>query len=176
MLLIFPYNLIATRRSLTLASRRVRDNPELLQTTPQQTHCQDLLHVIKHFFFLLTVCYSTGTGFQCRCEEQFAWPYSTCVTYGACDQTWSGICKCINAIPAGNQSCQPISGNQNTMPLLDTITMNSRTCQSWHVLDNNPALPLQTRWSNIFVFLVSVFPAWSWHCLDSLTSLPCLVL
>uniref|UniRef100_A0A8D3CAY6 G-protein coupled receptor 116 n=1 Tax=Scophthalmus maximus TaxID=52904 RepID=A0A8D3CAY6_SCOMX len=59
---------------------------------------------------ITTVCYSTGTGFQCRCEEQFAWPYSTCVTYGACDQTWSGICKCINAIPAGNQSCQPISG------------------------------------------------------------------
>ncbi|XP_060947074.1 adhesion G-protein coupled receptor F1-like [Limanda limanda] len=55
-----------------------------------------------------TVCSSTDSGFQCRCEEQFAWPYSTCVTYGACERTWSTICKCINAIPPGNQSCQPI--------------------------------------------------------------------
>ncbi|XP_027140127.1 uncharacterized protein adgrf8 [Larimichthys crocea] len=56
-----------------------------------------------------TVCSSNGTGFQCRCEEQFAWPYSTCVSYGACDYISSGICKCINAIPADGQSCQPIS-------------------------------------------------------------------
>ncbi|XP_053300848.1 adhesion G protein-coupled receptor F5 isoform X2 [Pleuronectes platessa] len=58
---------------------------------------------------ITTVCSSTDSGFQCRCEEQFAWPYSTCVTYGACERTWSSICKCINAIPPGNQSCQPIS-------------------------------------------------------------------
>ncbi|XP_069371184.1 mucin-2-like [Paralichthys olivaceus] len=58
---------------------------------------------------ITTVCSSTGSGFQCRCEEQFAWPYSTCVTYGACERTWSNICNCINAIPPGNQSCQPIS-------------------------------------------------------------------
>ncbi|XP_070706014.1 adhesion G protein-coupled receptor F5-like [Pempheris klunzingeri] len=56
-----------------------------------------------------TVCSSTGTGFQCRCVEKFAWPYSTCATYGACDYMSSGICKCINAIPADGQSCQPIS-------------------------------------------------------------------
>ncbi|XP_071384537.1 uncharacterized protein [Centroberyx affinis] len=56
-----------------------------------------------------TVCSANGTGFQCRCEEQFAWPYSSCVTYGACDHITSGICKCINAIPAEGQHCQPIS-------------------------------------------------------------------
>ncbi|XP_050928043.1 uncharacterized protein LOC127142673 [Lates calcarifer] len=58
---------------------------------------------------ITTVCSSTDTGFQCRCEERFAWPYSTCITYGACDSISSGICKCINGIPAGGQSCQPIS-------------------------------------------------------------------
>ncbi|XP_030260214.1 adhesion G protein-coupled receptor F5-like [Sparus aurata] len=56
-----------------------------------------------------TVCSSTGTGFQCRCEEQYAWPYSSCVLYGACDYISNGICKCINAIPADGQSCQLIS-------------------------------------------------------------------
>ncbi|XP_042246628.1 uncharacterized protein LOC121882433 isoform X1 [Thunnus maccoyii] len=58
---------------------------------------------------ITTVCSSTGTGFQCRCEEQFAWPYSSCITYGACDYISGGICKCINAIPADGQSCQPMS-------------------------------------------------------------------
>ncbi|KAF3846869.1 hypothetical protein F7725_003947 [Dissostichus mawsoni] len=57
-----------------------------------------------------TVCSSTATGFQCRCEDNFAWPYSTCVTYGACDSIVSGICTCIDAIPADGQSCQAISG------------------------------------------------------------------
>ncbi|KAL7388956.1 hypothetical protein ABVT39_024000 [Epinephelus coioides] len=58
---------------------------------------------------ITTVCSSTGTGSLCRCEEHFAWPYSTCVTYGACDHLSSGICKCINVIPADGQFCQPIS-------------------------------------------------------------------
>ncbi|XP_007576205.2 adhesion G protein-coupled receptor F5-like [Poecilia formosa] len=56
-----------------------------------------------------TVCVSTETGFQCECEEQFAWPYSTCIAYGACDSISSGICKCISAIPADGSSCQLIS-------------------------------------------------------------------
>ncbi|KAM9339668.1 adhesion G-protein coupled receptor F1-like [Symphorus nematophorus] len=58
---------------------------------------------------ITTVCASNGTGLQCRCEDQFAWPYTTCVSYGACDSISSGICKCINGIPADGQSCQPIS-------------------------------------------------------------------
>ncbi|XP_054474132.1 adhesion G protein-coupled receptor F5-like [Anoplopoma fimbria] len=56
-----------------------------------------------------TVCSPTSTGFQCSCEDHFAWPYSTCVTYGPCEELSSGICKCINAIPADGQYCQPIS-------------------------------------------------------------------
>ncbi|XP_029902711.1 uncharacterized protein LOC115355924 [Myripristis murdjan] len=56
-----------------------------------------------------TVCSPNGTGFQCRCEEQFAWPYSSCATYGACDDIINGICRCINAIPTDDQFCQPES-------------------------------------------------------------------
>ncbi|XP_036003545.1 uncharacterized protein PB18E9.04c [Fundulus heteroclitus] len=56
-----------------------------------------------------TVCVSTDTGFQCECEEEFAWPYSTCITYGACDHISNGICRCISGIPADGSSCQLIS-------------------------------------------------------------------
>ncbi|XP_054900683.1 uncharacterized protein LOC129369293 [Poeciliopsis prolifica] len=56
-----------------------------------------------------TVCVSTETGFRCECEEQFAWPYRTCITYGACDSVSSGVCKCVSAIPADGSSCQLIS-------------------------------------------------------------------
>uniref|UniRef100_A0A8C9XAZ4 Adhesion G protein-coupled receptor F5 n=1 Tax=Sander lucioperca TaxID=283035 RepID=A0A8C9XAZ4_SANLU len=58
---------------------------------------------------ITTVCSSTGTGFQCRCEEHFTWPYSICLAYGACDSIPSAFCKCTNAIPADGQFCQPIS-------------------------------------------------------------------
>lgn len=63
-------------------------------------------------FSILTVCSTTDAGFQCQCEEQFAWPYSVCVAYGACDDISNGVCTCINRIPADDQSCQPISGNR----------------------------------------------------------------
>ncbi|XP_038162048.1 mucin-2-like [Cyprinodon tularosa] len=56
-----------------------------------------------------TVCVSTDAGFQCECEEQFAWPYSTCITYGACDSISGGICTCIKGFPADGSSCQLIS-------------------------------------------------------------------
>ncbi|KAM6915094.1 adhesion G protein-coupled receptor F5-like [Xenentodon cancila] len=56
-----------------------------------------------------TVCISNETGFQCKCEEQFAWPYSVCVKYGACDHISNGVCKCISAVPADDLFCQPIS-------------------------------------------------------------------
>ncbi|XP_068564843.1 adhesion G protein-coupled receptor F5-like isoform X2 [Cebidichthys violaceus] len=58
---------------------------------------------------ITTVCSSNATSIQCRCEEHFAWPDSICVTYGACDEISSGICKCIDGIPADGQSCQSIS-------------------------------------------------------------------
>uniref|UniRef100_A0A3Q2FFE4 Adhesion G protein-coupled receptor F5-like n=1 Tax=Cyprinodon variegatus TaxID=28743 RepID=A0A3Q2FFE4_CYPVA len=56
-----------------------------------------------------TVCVSTDAGFQCECEEQFAWPYRTCISYGACDSISGGICTCIKGFPADGSSCQLIS-------------------------------------------------------------------
>ncbi|XP_077950021.1 adhesion G protein-coupled receptor F5 isoform X4 [Gasterosteus aculeatus] len=56
-----------------------------------------------------TVCSPREAGFQCRCEENFAWPYSSCVKYGACGEISGGICKCIDRIPDDGQSCQLMS-------------------------------------------------------------------
>ncbi|KAM8846140.1 uncharacterized protein ACB058_012591 [Synchiropus picturatus] len=56
---------------------------------------------------ITTVCISGSTGSQCRCQEGFAWPYSSCITYGACDDISSGVCQCINDIPPDGSSCLP---------------------------------------------------------------------
>ncbi|XP_047430352.1 uncharacterized protein LOC124999485 [Mugil cephalus] len=58
---------------------------------------------------ITTVCLSMDSGVQCTCGGEFAWPYTTCVAYGPCDNITNGICKCINALPDDGQSCQPIS-------------------------------------------------------------------
>nr|XP_046146884.1 uncharacterized protein LOC123990354 [Oncorhynchus gorbuscha] len=56
---------------------------------------------------ITTVCYPNGTGFQCRCEDQYRWSYNNCVTYGSCDDITGDTCGCINANPADGQYCQP---------------------------------------------------------------------
>ncbi|XP_071019623.1 uncharacterized protein [Oncorhynchus clarkii lewisi] len=56
---------------------------------------------------ITTVCYPYGTGFQCRCEDQYRWSYNNCVTYGSCDDITGDTCGCINANPADGQYCQP---------------------------------------------------------------------
>ncbi|XP_048860570.1 uncharacterized protein LOC125727711 [Brienomyrus brachyistius] len=56
---------------------------------------------------LTTVCYPNGNGFQCRCDERFALSYDSCVLYTHCDDIIQGTCRCINAIPADGQFCQP---------------------------------------------------------------------
>ncbi|KAF7662482.1 hypothetical protein LDENG_00235080 [Lucifuga dentata] len=58
---------------------------------------------------ITTVCSQNGNGSQCRCEDKFAWPHSSCVTYGTCDHFYGGICQCINAFPVDGQYCQPAS-------------------------------------------------------------------
>ncbi|KAF7648782.1 hypothetical protein LDENG_00151870 [Lucifuga dentata] len=52
------------------------------------------------------VCFPNETGFQCRCEENFAWSYSSCITYEACDAFTGNTCGCINALPEDGQFCQ----------------------------------------------------------------------
>ncbi|CAJ1077600.1 adhesion G protein-coupled receptor F5 isoform X23 [Xyrichtys novacula] len=57
--------------------------------------------------FLLKVCSSTNTsGFQCRCQENFAWSRNVCLKYGVCDPIVSDTCGCITALPNESQSCQ----------------------------------------------------------------------
>uniref|UniRef100_A0A4W5JWB5 ADGRF3/5-like N-terminal domain-containing protein n=1 Tax=Hucho hucho TaxID=62062 RepID=A0A4W5JWB5_9TELE len=55
-----------------------------------------------------TVCYPNGTGFQCRCEDQYRWSCDQCVSYGKCDNITSDTCGCINAIPPDGQYCQSV--------------------------------------------------------------------
>ncbi|KAF1376289.1 hypothetical protein PFLUV_G00209400 [Perca fluviatilis] len=56
---------------------------------------------------ITTVCYPNGTSFQCRCEDQYVWSHSNCLTYGACDEITDETCGCINSIPTNGQYCQP---------------------------------------------------------------------
>ncbi|XP_023270945.1 uncharacterized protein LOC111661558 [Seriola lalandi dorsalis] len=54
-----------------------------------------------------TVCYPNGTNFQCKCEDQYVWSHTNCVTYGACDAITNDTCRCINSIPTNGEYCQP---------------------------------------------------------------------
>ena len=53
-----------------------------------------------------SVCHSNTSGYRCVCEEQYAWPHDSCVTYGACDEFSDGTCGCIKGLPADRQFCQ----------------------------------------------------------------------
>ncbi|XP_067338815.1 uncharacterized protein [Channa argus] len=55
---------------------------------------------------LTTVCSPSLSGYQCRCEPNFAWPYNSCITYGACDAIVNDTCGCIDSLPADDQYCQ----------------------------------------------------------------------
>ncbi|XP_030577885.1 adhesion G protein-coupled receptor F5-like [Archocentrus centrarchus] len=56
---------------------------------------------------ITTVCYPSGTSFQCKCEDEYLWSYGNCNTYGACDEIIEDACTCINSIPFTGQYCQP---------------------------------------------------------------------
>ncbi|XP_076127976.1 uncharacterized protein LOC143109204 [Alosa pseudoharengus] len=53
-----------------------------------------------------TVCYSNTSGYRCVCEEQYAWPHDSCITYGACDEFSEGTCGCLNGLPTNGPFCQ----------------------------------------------------------------------
>ncbi|XP_032441123.1 uncharacterized protein LOC116734085 isoform X3 [Xiphophorus hellerii] len=61
-----------------------------------------------------TVCSPNITGYQCVCEENFAWSYNNCITYGVCDAIIGDTCGCINDLPAGDQFCQSNSSQTVT--------------------------------------------------------------
>ncbi|KAM9703396.1 uncharacterized protein ACNS7B_002127 [Menidia menidia] len=55
---------------------------------------------------ITTVCHPNGSSYQCRCEDQYQWPYTKCIEYGACDEMTGSTCGCINSIPSSGQFCQ----------------------------------------------------------------------
>ncbi|KAI4891289.1 hypothetical protein NFI96_003442 [Prochilodus magdalenae] len=56
-----------------------------------------------------TVCLSSSTGYQCRCEDQYFWPCDKCTAYGHCDDITNATCGCINGLPNDGEFCQPIT-------------------------------------------------------------------
>ncbi|XP_023829371.1 uncharacterized protein [Salvelinus sp. IW2-2015] len=57
---------------------------------------------------ITSVCYPSGTGFQCRCEDQYRWSCNNCAIYGACEENTDKPCGCINAIPSDGEYCQSV--------------------------------------------------------------------
>ncbi|XP_008302525.1 probable G-protein coupled receptor 116 [Stegastes partitus] len=53
-----------------------------------------------------TVCSVHTTGYQCTCEESFAWSLDSCINHEACDAIVGDTCGCINGLPADGQYCQ----------------------------------------------------------------------
>ncbi|XP_072559198.1 adhesion G protein-coupled receptor F5 [Paramormyrops kingsleyae] len=92
----------------------INDLRNLLATTPFPYPLTDTIELTG--VNLTTVCYPNGPGFQCMCEEQFAWLNDSCVAYTPCDDIINGTCRCINGIPADGQFCQ-LTPNSTTVGL-----------------------------------------------------------
>ncbi|KAI4889910.1 hypothetical protein NFI96_029843 [Prochilodus magdalenae] len=58
---------------------------------------------------ITTVCLLNNTGYQCRCEDQYFWPCTTCSAYGHCDNIINVTCGCISGFPNDGQFCQPMT-------------------------------------------------------------------
>ncbi|XP_039864090.1 uncharacterized protein LOC120719158 isoform X5 [Simochromis diagramma] len=56
------------------------------------------------------------TGYQCTCEESFAWSYNKCINYEACDAIVGDTCGCINGLPEDGQYCQLKTSNPGCYP------------------------------------------------------------
>ncbi|XP_028254007.1 adhesion G protein-coupled receptor F5-like isoform X2 [Parambassis ranga] len=56
-----------------------------------------------------TVCSSVNStnGYQCKCEESYAWSYNTCRIHEACDAIIGNTCGCINTLQVDGLYCQP---------------------------------------------------------------------
>ncbi|KAL0967495.1 hypothetical protein UPYG_G00252970 [Umbra pygmaea] len=78
---------------------------------------------------ITTVCNPNGTGYQCRCENQYLLSCDQCVSYGSCDNITSPTCGCINAIPPDGQFCQSVL-QQNFTSCLTTTTLPTTVTQT----------------------------------------------
>ncbi|MEQ2186381.1 hypothetical protein GOODEAATRI_027930, partial [Goodea atripinnis] len=74
-----------------------------------------------------TVCSPNITGYQCTCEQNFAWSYNNCITYGVCDTIIGDKCGCIKDIPADGQFCQLNSsqiGRSESSVIIHLLTLD----------------------------------------------------
>ncbi|XP_062406458.1 fibrillin-1-like isoform X2 [Sardina pilchardus] len=97
-----------------------------------------------------TVCYSNTSGYRCVCEEQYAWPYDSCITYGACDEFNEGTCGCLNGLPTNGPFCQRDVNECDLDPcgLNSTCfnTIGSYNCSCWRgYTPTNSSFPISTR-------------------------------
>ncbi|XP_041109447.1 adhesion G protein-coupled receptor F5-like [Polyodon spathula] len=55
---------------------------------------------------LTTVCTPSGEGTQCKCENDYAWSSTDCITFGSCSGGSTDTCDCIKAAPPLGLYCQ----------------------------------------------------------------------
>ncbi|XP_039678110.1 integumentary mucin C.1-like isoform X3 [Perca fluviatilis] len=55
---------------------------------------------------ITTVCSPNLSTYQCRCVENYAWSYNTCIALNACDAIINNTCGCINSLPPDGQYCE----------------------------------------------------------------------
>ncbi|KAM4528816.1 uncharacterized protein V3H82_027077 [Fundulus diaphanus] len=72
-----------------------------------------------------TVCSSTISGYQCMCEEHYAWSYNNCITYQVCDVIVDHKCGCINDLPADGVFCQLNSSQTVTSTMMTSTSSHS---------------------------------------------------
>ncbi|XP_032441129.1 adhesion G protein-coupled receptor F5-like isoform X2 [Xiphophorus hellerii] len=96
-----------------------------------------------------TVCSPNVTGYQCVCEENFAWSNNNCIAYGVCDVMLGDTCGCINDLPADGQFCQPNSRqidaadiNVGIVLYIPTSSVSSSIFSSFRSTLQNISFPL----------------------------------
>ncbi|XP_078799014.1 adhesion G protein-coupled receptor F5 isoform X2 [Oryzias latipes] len=67
-----------------------------------------------------TECSSNLTEYQCTCNNNYAWSYNQCISYGACDAIIGDKCGCIKALPT-DQFCQ-LNTTQTVMSTTPGLT------------------------------------------------------
>ncbi|KAM4529231.1 uncharacterized protein V3H82_027413 [Fundulus diaphanus] len=98
-----------------------------------------------------TVCSPNITGYQCTCEENFAWSYNNCITYGVCDAIIGDTCGCITELPADGVFCQ-LNNSQ-----IVTVTATPPSTQANDTVDIYVDLVLLIPSSRVSSNIISLF-------------------
>ncbi|XP_060764226.1 uncharacterized protein LOC132873038 [Neoarius graeffei] len=91
---------------------------------------------------ITTVCSLNGTEYQCRCEDQYVWPYEMCTVYGSCDDITDGSCGCISALPNDGHFCKPIMPQTEYLLEIDINTMTKEVLKLLKNMLEALSLPL----------------------------------